>query len=195
MSNLPVVRVCPLFHLNETQTVNKQKILLELQRVYVALMLEVVGRGLVSTSYIDEEVQKEISGLPVGFHLQMVVLPDGARFTAKVIEGGHLELVSDFQGKPDLTIKFKHVSHAFLVLSFQEGTARAFANDRMVADGEVSHAIRLVRCLDKMEALILPKLVAQMAVKRYPANLTFDEKLNKAARIYGLVAKNFLVRS
>lgn len=174
---------------------NKQKILLELQRVYVAIMMEVVGRGLVSTSYIDEEVQKEISGLPVGFHLQMVVLPDGSRFTAKVIEGGHLELVEGFQGKPDLTIKFKHLSHAFLVLSFQEGTARAFANDRMVADGEVAHAIRLVRCLDKMEALILPKLVAQMAVKRYPANLTLDEKLNKAARIYGLVAKNFLVRS
>lgn len=174
---------------------NKQKILLELQRAYVALMMEVVGRGLVSTSYIDEEVQKEVSGFPVGFHFQMIVLPNGSRFTAKVIEGGRLELASDFQGKPDLTIKFKHLSHAFLVLSFQEGTARAFANDRMVADGEVSHAIRLVRCLDKMEILILPKLVAQMAVKRYPANLPLDEKLSKAARIYGLVAKNFLVRS
>ena len=174
---------------------NKQKILTELQRAYVAIMMEVVGRGLVSTSFVDEEVKKEIAGLPVGFHFQMIVLPNGSRFTANVIAGGHLELVSDFTGKPDLSVKFKHLSHAFLVLSFQEGTARAFANDRMVADGEVSHAIRMVRCLDRMEALILPKLVAQMAVKRYPENLNLNEKINKAARIYALVAKNFLNRS
>jgi hypothetical protein len=175
--------------------VNKQKVLTELQRAYVATMMEVVGRGLVSTSFVDEEVRKEISGLPVGFHFQMIVLPNGSRFTAKVIAGGHLELVPDFQGKPDLSVKFKHLSHAFLVLSFQEGTARAFANDRMVADGEVSHAIRMVRCLDRMEAIILPKMVAKMAVKRYPEHLSLNEKVNKAARIYGLVAKNFLNRS
>jgi len=179
----------------EMLTVNKQKILLELQRTYVALMMDVIGRGLVSTSYVDEEVQREVSSFPVGFYFQMIVLPNGSSFTAKVLEGGHLELVPDFQGKPDLSIKFKHLSHAFLVLTFQEGTARAFANDRMIADGEVSHAIRLVRCLDKMEALILPKLVAELAVKRYPTNLSLNEKVSKAARIYALVAKNFLVRS
>jgi hypothetical protein len=46
-----------------------------------------------------------------------------------------------------------------------------------------------------MEALILPKLVAELAVKRYPENLSLNEKVSKAARIYALVAKNFLVRS
>ena len=80
---------------------------------------------------------------------------------------------------------------AFLVLSFQEGTARAFANDRIYVDGEVSHAIRLVRCLSRMEVLILPKLVAERAVKRYPA-INLGEKINLAARIYGRVATNFL---
>jgi hypothetical protein len=87
-----------LFHLTERIIVNKQKILTELQRAYVAIMMEVVGRGLVSTSFVDEEVQKEISGLPVGFHFQMIVLPNGSSFTAKVIAGGHLELVPDFTG-------------------------------------------------------------------------------------------------
>jgi hypothetical protein len=42
----------------------------------------------------------------------------------------------------------------------------------MIADGDVSSAIRLVRCLNKMEALILPKLIASLAVKEYPAELT-----------------------
>jgi hypothetical protein len=64
----------------------------------------------------------------------------------------------------------------------------------MIADGEVSHAIRLVRCLDKMEALILPKPVAALAVKRYPL-LPISEKVSKALRIYGKVAQTFLERN
>ena len=62
----------------EMLTVNKQKILLELQRTYVALMMDVIGRGLVSTSYVDEEVQREVSSFPVGFYFQMIVLPTQA---------------------------------------------------------------------------------------------------------------------
>lgn len=87
------------------------------------------------------------------------------------------------------------MSHAFLVFSFQEGTARAFANDRMVADGDVSYAIRMVRCLNKMEALILPKVVAKLAVKEYPEQLSFTQKLNLASRIYLKVAQTYIKRS
>lgn len=161
------------------------------QKAYVATMMDIIGRGLVSASKVDDEIRREIAGYPVGFSFQMVVLPSGPGFTAQVQADGTLKRLPNFQGKADLVIKFKHVALAFLVFSFQEGTAKAFANDRMIADGEVSHAIRLVRCLDKMEALILPKPIAALAVKRYP-NLPFTEKVSKAARIYGKVALTFL---
>lgn len=164
------------------------------QKAYVTAMMDIIGRGLVSASQVDEEIRREIAGFPVGMTFQMVVLPKGPGFTAQVQADGTLKRLTDFTGKVDLVIKFKHVSLAFLVFSFQEGTARAFANDRMIADGEVSHAIRLVRCLDKMEALILPKPVAALAVKRYPL-LPLTEKVGKAARIYGKVAQTFLQRS
>lgn len=163
----------------------------ELERRYVALMMGIVGRGLVSASQVDEVIRKEVSAFPEGFILQMKVMPNGSAFTAQVQAGGTLKLLKDFQGKPDLCARFKHLSHAFLVLSFQEGTARAFANDRLYVDGDVSHAIRLVRCLTRMEVLILPKLVAERAVKRYPA-IQLAEKLSLATRIYGRVASNFL---
>ncbi|TXJ06743.1 MAG: hypothetical protein E6Q25_08590, partial [Acinetobacter sp.] len=103
--------------------------------------------------------------------------------------------LKDFNGKPDLTVTFKHLSHAFLVFSFQEGTARAFANDRIVVNGYVAYAIRLVRCLNKMEALILPKLVANLAVKAYPQDLSFKDKLTTATNIYLKVAQSYLKRS
>lgn len=163
----------------------------ELERRYVGLMMGVVGRGLVSASQVDEVIHKETAAFPVGFILQMKVMPDGAFFTAQVQPDGTLKLLKDFAGKPDLCARFKHFSHAFLVLSFQEGTARAFANDRIYVDGDVSHAIRLVRCLSRMEVLILPKLIAERAVKRYP-DIAVAQKLSLATRIYGRVATNFL---
>ncbi|HEX6592263.1 MAG TPA: hypothetical protein VF050_09725 [Moraxellaceae bacterium] len=168
-----------------------ENMLPDAERAYVGLMMGVVGRGLVSASQVDDVIRREVGGFPKGFILQMMVMPNGPAFSAQVQDDGTLKLLKNFSGKPDLCARFKHMSHAFLVLSFQEGTARAFANDRIFVDGEVSYAIRMVRCLTRMEVLILPKLVAERAVKRYPA-ITLGEKLNLATRIYGRVVSNFL---
>lgn len=170
---------------------NTEKVLPELERAYVNLMMGVVGRGLVSSSQSDDVMRREISAFPVAYVFQMVVMPSGPAFSAEVQADGTLRLLKNFQGKPDLAVRFKHMSHAFLVLSFQEGTARAFANDRMYVDGDVSHAIRMVRCLSRMEVLILPKIVAERAVKRYPV-ISLGEKVGLAARIYMRVALNFV---
>lgn len=166
-----------------------------LQQMYVKLMMDVIGRGLVMASQVDQEIQAEIAKFPKGFVLSMSVFPHGPRFVARVTEQAELELLTDHAQKPNLTIQFKHLNHAFLVFSFQESTAQAFANDRMVADGDLSYAIRLVRCLNKMEALILPKLVAELAVKAYPEQLALKEKLFGAANIYLKVAQSYLKRS
>lgn len=128
-----------------------------LQQAYVKLMMDVIGRSLVMASQVDPEIQQEVAKFPLNFTLSMTVFPHGSAFIARVNDEQQLELVSQMEVKPDLTITFKHLQHAFLVFSFQESTAQAFANDRMIADGDVAHAIRLVRCLNKLEALILPK--------------------------------------
>ena len=146
-------------------------------------------------SQVDEEVKQEVAKFPVGFVLSMNVFPHGPAFIAKVTPDHQLEPLHSVENKPDLTITFKHLSHAFLVFSFQESTAQAFAHDRMIADGDVGYAIRLVRCLNKMEALILPKLLAELAVKQYPHELGLKEKLTGAAHIYLKLAQSYFKRS
>lgn len=170
---------------------NKELAVYKAQQAYVATMMKVVGSGLAAASRVDDEVRRELSGLPTGFVVCMTVFPKGPDFYLQIGDNGESSVISAPATKPNLTIRFKHISHAFLVFSFQEGTAQAFANDRMVADGNLSHAIRLVRCLNKMESLILPKLVAKRAVKRYD-DLPLLEKVSKASRIYGLVAKTLI---
>lgn len=166
-----------------------------LQQAYVKLMMDVIGRGLVMASQVDEEIKKEVAQFPANFSLSMKVFPHGPAFIARVTEEKQLELMKSMDTAPDLTITFKHLHHAFLVFSFQESTSQAFAHDRMIADGDISYAIRLVRCLNKMEALILPKMVAQLAVKEYPSNLSLKEKLTEASSIYLKIAQSYLKRS
>lgn len=166
-----------------------------LQQAYVKLMMDVIGRSLVMASQVDPEIQQEVAKFPLNFTLSMTVFPHGPAFIARVNDEQQLELVSQMEVKPDLTITFKHLQHAFLVFSFQESTAQAFANDRMIADGDVAHAIRLVRCLNKLEALILPKTLASLAIKQYPDQLSLKEKLSEAANIYFKVAQSYLKRS
>ncbi len=166
-----------------------------LQHAYVKLMMDVIGRGLVMASQVDEEIAQEVAHFPVGFILSMNVFANGPAFVAQVTEDAQLTLLTESVRKPDLSISFKHLHHAFLVFSFQESTAQAFANDRMIADGDLSHAIRLVRCLNKMEALILPKLLAELAVKQYPQQLPLKQKLTGAANIYLKVAQSYFKRS
>ncbi len=161
------------------------------QTAYVALMMAIIGRNLVAMSQVDAVVRGEIAALPAGYVISMMVRPAGPSFAVEVQAGGTLRLLKNFTGRATLGVMFKHITHAFLVFSFQEGTAQAFANDRMFVDGNIAHAIRLVRCLNRMEAVILPKFVAERALKRYP-DIAMGEKLAIAARTYGRLVVNFL---
>ncbi|MBT9560037.1 MAG: hypothetical protein IV100_28665 [Myxococcales bacterium] len=77
------------------------------------------------------------------------------------------------------------------MFSFQESTTRAFANDRRYVDGDISQSVRLVRVLNRMEALILPRTIAAQAVKRSP-EIPTPAKVRAGAGIYARLAFNAL---
>ena len=163
------------------------------KRSYVRLMLEVVGRALEAISEVDEQVRNEISVLPNGFLFSMKVMPGGPALVMRKQRDGSLQYLGGSTAqKPDLDIQFKHLQHAFLVLSFQEKTAQAFANDRMLVDGDLNYATRMTRVLNRLETFILPRLLAERAVKQYPDSLHLPEKLINGARIYLKVVTNFV---
>ncbi len=155
-------------------------------RSYVSLMMTVMGRGLISISRFDPTVKKETAGFPVGFRFEMVTLPDGPSVRLRLDLNREFE-ADESSAKPDLSIQFKHLRHAFTVLSFQEGTVRAFANNRMVVDGDLAFAMRMVRILNRLQSIILPEAIARRAVKRYQP-IPLGEKATGAMRIYGDVA-------
>ena len=146
--------------------------------------MKVVGRAMQAMSQVDAEIRKEASALPEGFSFQMTVLPSGPNVVMKAASGGRLGYQGAGDGcKPDLSIIFKHLVHAHMVFTFEESTTQSLANDRMIIDGDVPSAMKVVRILNRLECYILPKFVAARAVKRYP-KIGLGDKVTRGARIY-----------
>ena len=175
--------------------IKKQQLALQYaaKRAYVATMMEVVGRALAALTAEDEQTRETLAVLPEGFRFAMKVMPDGPGLMLRKNAKG----VFVYEGAPrpgqraDLTILIKHIEHAFRMLTFQESTAQAFANDRMLVDGEIGYAVRMVRALNRLETIILPRLIAERAVKEVE-DLPLPEKLQSAARVYSGVVKDWI---
>jgi hypothetical protein len=156
-----------------------------LKQAYVALMLWFVGRAIAAAARVDEAVKAEFDGLPPGFTFSLGVMPQGPTMIVGKDAQGFVKYRGwEREGKKiDLQLKIRNLEGAILMFTFQESTAMATARNRLIVDGEVPAACAIVRVLDIVEVYLLPKLIAKLAVKRYPA-WPLGEKILNRIRIY-----------
>ncbi len=167
-----------------------------LKRLYVVVMMRIVGWGLRAMSRVDPVVRAETAGFPAGIVIAMTTLPDGPSMVLQKTPEGRLRYLGGrLPEQLGLAIRFKHLDYAFRVLAFIESTPTAFARDRMVVDGDLAAGIRLVRCMYRLEAVLMPRFIAARGMKRYPADLGLGEKLSLNLRIYGRMALDLATRS
>jgi len=155
------------------------------KRAYVALMLWFVGRAIPAAARVDAAVKAEFDNLPDGFTFALGVLPRGPAMIVGKDDAGRVRYRGGHPGgkKIDLWMKVKNLEGAILMFTFQESTAVATARNRLIVDGEVPAACAIVRVLDRVEVYLLPKVIARLAVKRYP-DWPWEEKLGRRIRIY-----------
>jgi hypothetical protein len=169
---------------------------LRIKRIFVAVMMRIVGWGLRAMSRVDPVVREEAAGFPDDMVIAMTAMPDGPSMVLQKTPGGRLRYLGGrLPGHTDLAIRFKHVDFAFRVFAFIESTPTAFARDRMVVDGDLAAGIRLVRCMYRLEALLMPRFIAARGMKRYPEDLGLGHKLGMNLRIYGRIALDLVTRS
>lgn len=154
-----------------------------LKRLYVALMMRIVGRGLAIASRVDSDIAYELQHLPAEMTIAMRVYPNGPCCMLQHTGSDLSYLGVRDSCDADMEIIFKHLQHAWLLYTFQEDTPTAFARNRIVLDGEVRHATVFNRCLSRLMILILPRLLAKRAVKRYPV-IALRDKFSLATAIY-----------
>ncbi|OQY45344.1 MAG: hypothetical protein B6240_08940, partial [Desulfobacteraceae bacterium 4572_87] len=152
-----------------------------MKRSYISIMLWFVGRAMQAAAKVDKGVKKEFESIPAGFRFSLGVSPGGPAMVMEKTAAGRVKYVgSKPGGKPlDLKMKIKHLEGAILLFTFQESTAIAVARDRMVVEGDVPRACTVVRILDMVEVLLLPRIVASLAVKRYPVWSPFRKHLGR----------------
>lgn len=137
-------------------------------RAYVAFMMAFIARGLCAASRVDEVAKADVAGLPRGFTFEMGVLPNGPTLRLRRTDEGTLVEEEVTGERPELGIRFKHLRHALVSFTFQESTARSFADDRMLIDGDPALAMRMQRILDRLLFLTLPEAISVKALKRLP---------------------------
>ena len=169
---------------------------LRLKCHYVAAMMRIVGWGLRAMSRVDPVVRAEAAGFPDGMVIEMTTMPAGPGLVLQKAPEGHLRyLGSRAHDGSDLSIRFKHLDFSFRLFAFIESTPTAFARARMIVDGDLAAGIRLVRCLYRLEALLMPRFIAARGMKRYPADLGLGHKLGMNMKIYGRIALDLVTRS
>lgn len=156
-----------------------------LKRAYMSVILWFMGRAIQAASRVDDRVRTEFRALPDKFTFALGVKPtgpylivqktgtDSARYFGRQIDAHPV----------DLKMEFKHLEAGILTFTFRESTPVAFARDRLIVDGEVNYACSVVRIFDIIEVYLLPKIIARLAVKRYP-RWSLGRKLINRSRIY-----------
>ena len=156
-----------------------------LKRIYTAIMLWFVGRSIQAAARVDKDIKKEFDELPDQFLFSLGVTPNGPRMVVgKDINGRVKYMGSNAKGKAinvDMTIK--NLEAAILLFTFQESTAISSCHDRLTVDGDIPNACSVVRILDLVEVYLLPKIIAKLAVKRYP-EWEMNRKLMGRVQVY-----------
>ncbi len=149
-----------------------------IKRMYVAIAMFLFGRAFQAGSKVDPGIREEFDSLPTGFLLDLCVGPDGPRMLVeKTADGKVVYRGQSLKGRqPTLTMKIKHLEAAMMLFTFMESTCVANARNRIVVDGDIRHALAVVRIMNRLEVFLLPKCLAKLGVKRYPVRSQLPSK-------------------
>jgi aldehyde:ferredoxin oxidoreductase len=141
-----------------------------LKRIYLSILFWFVGRSIQAAARVDREVRKAFDTIPDGFTFALTVAPDGPAMVVGKDKAGKVKYLgaNSKQRYIDLKLTIKNIEAAILLFTFQESTVVAAARNRLVVDGDIPTACTVVRILDMVEVFLLPKLLASLAVRRYP---------------------------
>ena len=156
-----------------------------IKRLYLAIMLWFVGRAVQAAARVDKKVRRTFDEIPDGFTFALTVAPNGPAMVIGKDKNGKVKYLGSDTDKRfiDLRLTIKNMEAALLLFTFQEPTLLAVARDRMVVDGDISVACAVVRILDMVEVFLLPKIIASLAVRRYP-QWSFVRKIVGRTLIY-----------
>ena len=136
-----------------------------LKKLVVQVVMFVLGRAFQSASRLDSGIQNEIFTWEDGLVILMRVLPKGPSMCLLKKED-RIRYIGSGSKKADLTISFKNIECAFPVMAGLMGAEQGFAQNRMIVKGDIPLAMSLIRCINRLEAFLFPKIISSRILKR-----------------------------
>ena len=166
-----------------------------LKRKAVKLILSVLGQGIRVCRNFDEEVRAEFDLLPENFVLIIGIW--GSRHPLILQsrkDGVHRihESVSSLVKKLSvpqvisrrvsleqpqetrmLEIRFKSVEAAWMMVTAKVSSSQAYARHDLLIKGEITKAMQMLRCIERVESYLFPKSIAKRVL---PPQLKIPQK-------------------
>jgi aldehyde:ferredoxin oxidoreductase len=141
-----------------------------IKQIYVWTIMLVFGRAFQAASRVDKGAKEEFEAMPKDFMLDFYVMPNGPHMVVGKDEKGRIRYFgwNPAGRKITLYMGIKHLEAGIKMFTFQESSCTAVARDRLEVDGDLPVACGVLRIMDLLEVLLLPKIAAKLGVKRYP---------------------------
>lgn len=133
--------------------------------LYIRLLLCILGRAIPRAIRLSREAQEECRKFPSDFRILLGLRAPGPALILESDGLGRLYRAAGAETSPDLEIRLKSVEAAFRLFTFQESTAASEAGGRLTAAGSLALVLSFIRIIDVVEILLLPRVIAQRAVK------------------------------
>lgn len=137
-----------------------------------------LGRGFQATAKLDPRIKEEVAGWAEGMTVMLKIESFGPCLAMGKKDGGLVYLGSR-EIDATLSVHFKNIEAALLVLTGRMGIAQAYAEHRFFMKGDImAYGMPLVRCLYAVETYLFPGFITRKIVKKMP------EKSRSSLRIY-----------
>lgn len=126
----------------------------------------------------DPEMKKEVANWPEGWIFRFGVLPEGPAINVQKQNGALRFLGFGMKQEPTISIMFKNIDGAFLVMTTQVNSPDAFAQHRAVVQGTIKEGMQVSRAMDLVIMYLFPIFMTGHIFKRKP-KMSREQVVNK----------------
>lgn len=162
-----------------------------LKRFFLARILGLAGRLMRAAAEVDPVVRDETESLPRGTTVRIQAGAKGpAAVWRRAREGLIITPVNDV-GEANVTVTFPSVDDALKVFTLQESPFKSYEDGRMRIEGDAGLAFALLRCLFRLEDVLVPGWLAR-TLGLFESSVWRDERRAAARRIIGRFLTNLV---
>jgi len=143
-----------------------------------------LGRGAQATAKYDMRAAAEVYTWEDGMNIVLKVESNGP-VMAMGKRNGKLLYLGSKEMPAKITIYFKNIEAALLVLTGRIGIPQAFSEHRFTLKGDIAEGMSVVRCLTLVEAYLFPKFITKKIIKRLPKKQCSSLKIYSAT-LFGI---------